>query len=334
MKNKYINDISTGDNLKKFVAVVKNINSKKTTTGAEFKDLTLSDNSGEINAKIWADNLDACEEVTIGDVISLDGTVDSFKGAIQLHIKSLEKVPVDKIELTDFVASYDGDLNALYSQINHYVKSVGNKFLKELLDVFFGDEKFKKKFKLNPGAQFIHHAFLGGLMRHLYEMLQLMDRVCELYPAINRDLLITGILLHDIGKMDELETSTSITRTNIGKLVGHITISSLKTDKAMAKIKNFPLELRNHVLHLILSHHGELSFGSPVKPMTSEALALHYIDQLSSKLDIINTQTQNNIDQPGTFTGKVFALDGEVYIPDYNDMQSAEEHQLKEQKLF
>jgi len=332
MKKNFITDLQVGQDLKGTAFAVKNITTRSTSAGKEYKDLILGDKTGDINAKIWTTSLSNCETPKNGEVVSIDALVEEYREKPQLNISYLQVLASDSIDLTEFMKSADTDLNTLYAIVDTSIKKMKDKYLKKLIGTFYGEKNFKERFKNAPGAQYIHHAYIGGLMEHVVEMLALADTVAELYPKINHDLLITGVLLHDIGKIDELTAEAAITRTRKGKLVGHIPMSSNLVYEAMKNIPDFPVDLSDQVLHLVLSHHGQLDYGSPVVPMTTEAFALHHIDQLSSKINIVYKKTLENSENTDSFTERIMPLGSELYIP--NGKKDNKKTDTIEQTLF
>ncbi len=325
MKTKFINSFQQGEQLTGTVLAVKQINTRTASNGTNYKDLVLFDKTGEISAKIWNGNLHSCPEIKSGDIIALNAIVEDFKGRLQLNIEKIELLDPTQVSLSNFVKAYDGDLNLLFSKFDRHIKLIKNPFLKKLAGHFLSNKKFKEKFKSAPGAQYLHHGYMGGLMQHLVEMLEISEKVCEIFPLINRELLIIGVLLHDIGKMDELETTATITRTRTGKLVPHLSYSANIAFEAINQIEKFPDELRDQVLHMILAHHGKIELGSPVRPMTLEAMALHLIDDISSKLTIMVEKINNHNQGGGTFTERIHALESEIYIPEnYEENNSSQ----------
>lgn len=297
--------------------VVRKIHSQRASNGKEYWNLTLADKTGEIYAKVWADNLASCDQVTGGDVVLVYGTVSEYKERKQIIIAKMIKS--DEFDMSDFIEKSQKDTAAMFDFIEQAISAIENKFVKKLVQSFFTDQNFIERFKSAPGAQKIHHAYVGGLLEHTYEMLKFAQCVEAEYPVINKDLLTAGALLHDIGKMEELAVSSDIERTVKGKLIGHLTIGALTIAKKMDAIKNFPEHLKNKILNLILGHHGKLEFGSPVKPMLLESQVLYRIDELSSKTNTAAREYELGLPTSEDFSEKNFALDTEIYIRNDDD---------------
>ncbi len=327
MKKIFVNELKTGQDLIDQTFLVKSQKKLKTSSNKEYWSLTLGDKTGEIDAKVWEDKLDTCESAKEGDAVLISGAVNEYKGKKQLIIESMQIT--EDYEISDFLQQTSKDIDKMFKIIEKNISGMQNKHLKSLLNQFYKDEEFSEKFKQAPGAKVIHHAYVGGLLEHVSEMLGYAEPVLKDYPNINKDLLITGILLHDIGKIDELETNSRIFQTLKGKFVGHIPIGTIKVAKEMDKIKDFPEELKDKVLHLILSHHGKLEFGSPVKPQLLEAVVLNYLDELSSKTNIAAKAYELGVNTPEQFSDKQFGLEGtQIYLGKHEDNDENNQAQL------
>jgi 3'-5' exoribonuclease len=329
MKNKYIVDLVAGDELADSAFAVKSVNAKTTTAGKSYKDLILVDRTGRVNAKIWEDKLGLAEDCAKGDIVVISGKVESYQGRNQINVKKLVKADEALTEWSDFVQKSEKDIEKVFAEIVKRINAVKNKPLKKLLLKFYGDAEWGKILKNAPGAETFHHAYVGGLLEHTEEMLLLAEKVADLFPRVNRDLLAAGVLLHDIGKTRELSLSSVISRTLDGELIGHITIGANLVSEEIKSIKNFPETLRQAVIHLILSHHGEGQYGSPVKPMMIEAFALHYVDQMSAKMNVASRLLREYEGSNLLFTEKNFILDSKLLIP-----LEIEEESDKPAKLF
>jgi 3'-5' exoribonuclease len=313
MKEKFIKDFQFNDKLVNEQFAIKAIRKGKTADGRDFFDLTAIDKTGEIAGKIWEDALVYCEIPTVGEIVSITASVGEFRDKQQLKVSAMKKIAEFSPE--DFLPSTSKNIDELWKYLKIKISEISDKDIKNLVNYFFADSEFIKKFKIAPGAEMLHHAYIGGLMEHTVEMLKLSDVVIESFSNIDRSLLIAGILFHDIGKMEELHMNHVIYRTIQGSLWGHISIGAIMVDKAIDEIKKFPEDLRLKIIHLILSHHGRLEYGSPVKPMTAEAIALNHLDDLSTKVRIVDdliSANEGNTDSD--FSDKNFALDTKIYL--------------------
>lgn len=312
MKRNFIKDLQSGDKITNENFAIKSIRKGKTQDGRDYIDLNLSDKTGEIQGKIWHDNIQACQEIEAGEIVELSAQVESFRDKLQLNITFLQKT--QEFDLENFLPKSEKDLNELWKQVKAAISEVNDGNIKKLLNYFYTNKEFTEKFKTAPGAEVIHHAYIGGLMEHIVEMLEINTTICNSFPSLNKDLMIAGILLHDIGKMEELNVTHTIHRTLEGYLIGHITLGAITTNKAIETIKEFPEKLQAEIIHLILSHHGKLEFGSPVKPMTKEAITLGYIDNLSAKTKTAIKVYNENQDGETLFSNHNFALETKLYL--------------------
>lgn len=312
MKNKFIKDLQSGDKISNELFAVKSVRKGKTMDGRDYIDVSLADKTGEIAGKIWTDNLPHCDNVTESDVVSVCAAVGEYRDKQQLTITFLQKT--ENFDIADFLPITACDIGALWQTIDSTVKKIENKSLRALVEHFFADEAFAEKFKRAPGAERVHHAYLGGLMEHTVQMVNAAEATLRDFPDMDKDLLLSGVLLHDIGKMDELAATHVICRTLDGNMIGHVSMGAMTIDKAMEKIKKFPEKLRAKMLNMILGHHGRLEFGSPILPMTREAIALHYIDNLSAKVNQADIAVRENQNGQQAFTDKIFALDTKLYL--------------------
>jgi len=312
MKEKCIKNLQPGDQVANFLVVVKEIKKGKTSQNKDFIDVVLGDRTGEIVGKIWEDNLANCDQFEVGQIISLGGKVNLFKDKPQLIISYLQKE--NNADQADFLPVSEQDIEVLFKSIQKHVDDLENDFLKKLAKVFFKDSAFVEKFKHAPAAERLHHAYVGGYVEHISEMLALADTLCEKYPRIDKDLLIIGVIFHDIGKLEELGLNSTIYRTIAGSLVGHLILGALSIDKAIDSIKDFPKLLRTKVMHLIASHHGKIEFGSPILPQTREAVALCQLDDLSTKVNVADKAIAANQSNDADFTDKIFALDTKLFL--------------------
>ncbi|MBT4722985.1 HD domain-containing protein [Candidatus Falkowbacteria bacterium] len=312
MKETFIKDLQFGDNITNEQFAVKSVKKGKTMNGKDFYDLTLTDKSGEIFGKIWEDKIPNCQETKEGDIIELSGKISEFKDKAQLVISFLQVV--DDFEVENFLPTTDKDIEAMWKKLKKFITEIKDKNIKELINYFFTKKEFTEKFKKAPAAEFIHHAYIGGLVEHTLEMLELSKVVKDFSPEIDSDLLTAGILLHDVGKLEELAVEHTITRTLPGSLVGHIPLGSITVNRAVAQLKDFPEDLHAKILHLVLSHHGKLEYGSPVKPAIPEAFALSYIDGLSAKVNTAVKVKKENDNGNVDFSNYNFALENKLYL--------------------
>ena len=275
--------------------------------GGSYFSVELRDASGQITAKKWDATLQDEEIFVTGNVISIIGETNRYKDALQLKILSAELVPLDSIDVDRFVKAPPVSKEELIKKFNNYVDSVKNADCKSLLNYMI--KKFGDKLYSYPAAVSIHHEYSSGLLMHSLTMADIASYLCKIYDA-NYDLLITGCLLHDLGKIIELEGPIVYKYSIEGKLLGHISIMVAEIRKAAEEL-NIKSEIPLLLEHMVLSHHGQQEFGSPVMPLTKEALLLSLIDNLDSKMVVINKAIAEV--EPGNFSNKVFSLDNRSF---------------------
>ena len=280
---RYINEFREGDTVSD-VYLCKSKNISKTKAGKTYYSLILQDKTGVIDTKIWELNngIDTVEQM---DYVRVEGTVTSFQGSLQLNVRRLRRVKEGEYMPQDYIPCSARDVNEMYKELVGYVNHIQNIYLRQLLVAFFGDKEFAKKFKEHSAAKRVHHGFLGGLLEHTLNVTKLCDYYCSQYPILNRDLLITAALCHDIGKVNELSDFPENDYTDEGQLIGHIVMGTLMVDEKIRGIQGFPVKLANELKHCILAHHGELEYGSPKKPALIEALALNFADNTDAKME-------------------------------------------------
>ncbi|MFH1561929.1 MAG: HD domain-containing protein [Nitrospirota bacterium] len=280
MPKQFIADLKEGDVVRsQFMVHKKQLRDFKNKPG-KFLTLLVADKTGQVEAKVW----DKAEEIALkfeeGDVVLLDGRVELYNDKPQLKVTNLVKV--DEYETGDFLPKTSKDVDELFNYITSV--DIQNRYLKSLLTSFFDDDGFVSLFKNAPAAKSLHHCYLGGLIEHTYEVIKMCELVCEIFPQIDRDFLLTGAILHDIGKMEELKFAKVFDYTDEGRLIGHVVMGERVVNEKMEAIPEFPKNLKMRMSHLLLSHHGEYEWGSPKKPKTLEACALHYADNLDAQV--------------------------------------------------
>lgn len=314
MKELFISDLKTGDQVFGETFAVKSYKKGATRNNKPFIDVELADNSGTIRGKIWSDDMAKAQAAEEGDVVTVNGTVEDFMGTPQLKITNLAKTKEYKLE--DLQQKSQFDIEKMWADLEKKISDIKNPHLSALCKNIFDDKKTADDFKKSPAAYRVHHAYVGGLLEHTWEMLKMADALKAHYPKINTDLVTCGILLHDIGKSFEFETETTIVFTDQGKLLGHIYLGAEKVKQNAPK--DMPKDLLSEVLHIILSHHGELEFGSPVVPMTTEAIAVFTIDHASAKLNTAYYHIHGGLGSE-TYTQYVRQLGTELYRSPYID---------------
>jgi 3'-5' exoribonuclease len=315
MKDIYINDLAAFEEGKLFDGYFMVLAKQQRTTKSNkpYLSLILGDKTGQLEGRIWTpEDPRIAKDFARGDIVKARGSASRFDDRLQMKIDQLRLAMQNEVDKSDLLPSTVYDVADLWRQLTGYVDSFTDPDLKLLLTTLLDDPALAGAYREAPAAKQLHHAWLGGLLEHVVSLLNLADRVASHYALLNRDLLLTGVILHDIGKISELSWETGFEYTVEGMLLGHIQIGSALVEKTMASLPDFPPRLKTLVLHMILSPHGKLEFGSPKLPMTPEALALSFIDDLDAKMQAISSEFEKAIREgkgPDELTGKVWALD-------------------------
>lgn len=294
---RYLEMLREGDRVSEiYLCKVKQV--AKTKAGKSYYSLILQDKTGNVDAKIWelGAGIDHFESM---DYIKIDGDVTSFQGSVQLNIKRVRRASEGEYVPEDYFPVSSKDLKQMYQELVEFVNSIKNDKLRQLVSSFFVDDKeFVKKFVYHSAAKSVHHGFVGGLLEHTLGVVKLCDFYTTRYPLINRDLLLSAALFHDIGKTEELSAFPQNDYTDEGQLLGHIMIGTEMIGARIRSITNFPDKLALELKHCILSHHGELEYGSPKKPALMEAVALSMADNTDAKIqtmtEIMQGAGENN----------------------------------------
>ena len=271
----------------------------KTKAGKTYYSLILQDKTASIDGKIWEIS-GAIAEFEQMDYIACEGQVTSFQGNLQVNISRVRVADEGEYDPTDYIPCTDKDIEKMYAEILEFIDSVEDKNLNRLLENYFkNNSDFIKEFKKHSAAKSVHHSFMGGLLEHTLAVTKLCDTYAKQYPVINRNLLITAALLHDMGKIYELSSFPENDYTDVGNLLGHIYMGARLIENECEKIEGFPETLRSELIHCILAHHGKMEFGSPKTPGIIEAFALHYADNTDAKLQTMTEIIKNAGDEMG-----------------------------------
>jgi 3'-5' exoribonuclease len=278
----WVKDITENDTIgSHYLAKEKRLG--KTRNGKPFISLTLADKTGEVEAKVWEDAERLFSMFHQGDVIEVKGNAEFFRGQVQITVSEL--IPLKgEMDLNIFLESAPGNTAQMMKTLIDILSGIKNIHLKALIDLFLADRQFVYQFKKAPAAKSFHHNYTGGLLEHTLSVCQMAIKVAEHYPRLDRELLLAGAFLHDIGKIEELKLNLQIDYTDEGRLLGHVVLGVVMVDQKLGELKQFPQELAARLKHLILSHHGQYEFGSPKRPKFLEAFALHMIDDLDAKI--------------------------------------------------
>jgi 3'-5' exoribonuclease len=315
MKDIYIADLANFDEGKLFDGffLVLAKQQRTTKTNKPYLNLILGDKTGQLEGRIWElSDPRIAKDFDKGDIVKARGSASRFDDRLQMKIDQLRKAHANEVDKTDLLPSTTYDVAALWSQLLAFVETFTNPDLKLLLATMLADRSIAQAYREAPAAKQLHHAWLGGLLEHVVSLLNLADRVAPHYPMLDRDLLLTGVILHDIGKVRELSWEIGFEYTIEGTLLGHIQMGIALTEQTIDSLPNFPPKLKTLVLHMILSHHGKLEFGSPKLPMIPEALVLNFLDDLDAKMQAMASEFEKSIREgkgPDELTGKVWSLD-------------------------
>jgi 3'-5' exoribonuclease len=300
-KEVYLKDIKQGDRVAStFLAAEKNM--AFSIKGAPYLNVRLKDKTGELDAKIWDNAMEWDQQFKKGDIIYVEGKASNYKNAIQISIVKVQKSAWEDMDPADYLPAVKGDVDAMYNALLAFVENIETQPLQKLLQSFLHQEKTAELFKKAPAAKGFHHIYLGGLLEHTLSVVRLLEKAAAHYPELKKDMLITGGILHDIGKIYEFSYDTIIDYSDEGRLIGHIVLGVQMIDKEIAAIADFPPQTAMELRHIILSHHGEFEFGSPKRPKTLEALVVHYMDDLDAKFNAFQTfmAASNNGDSDWT----------------------------------
>ena len=283
---KFIETLREGERINE-IYLCKSKQAALTKSGKPYDNVLLQDKTGTLDAKIWDPGSVGIDEFDALDYIAVTGDVTSFQGNLQLSIKRVRKVGEGEYEPENYLPVSDKDIDEMYQEMMGYIASVKNPYLSRLLHMFFDDAAFAKAFKFHSAAKSVHHGFVGGLLEHTVSVTRNCNYFAQNYPFLNRDLLLTAAMFHDIGKLKELSTFPANDYTDAGQLLGHIMIGAEWIGEKIREIDGFPEVLANELKHCILAHHGELEYGSPKKPALAEALALSFADNLDAKMETV-----------------------------------------------
>ncbi|MBW1859649.1 MAG: HD domain-containing protein [Deltaproteobacteria bacterium] len=287
-KKTFVDTIRAGQTVNDlFVVREKQLAYKK--DGNPYLTITLADRTGNVKAVAWDNVEEISKAFAAGDHVKVKGNATEYKGSLQLVVLNLARHDPSEVNPRDFLPSAERDVDQMLGRLIEISQTVENHYLSRLLSAFFEDTAFVDRFKIAPAAKKMHHAYLGGLLEHTLSMALLVQAIAGHYKGIDKDLLLTGGILHDIGKVDEFSYETHIDYSDAGRLLSHIVIGVEMLGAKIATINDFPEDLSLVLKHMIVSHHGTRDFGSPEPPMTLESIILHYLDELDAKVTAVRT---------------------------------------------
>lgn len=292
-KDIYIHDIKQGDKIASLFLVGEK-NMAHSQKGSAYLNVRLKDKSGEVDAKVWDNAAEVDKLFKKGDVVYIEGRVQVYRNALQVSIVNLHSCAPGEFNPSDFLPVSKLDTDAMFKDLIAYVNKITSEPIRALMNAFFLDEKTAELFRRAPAAKGFHHIYLGGLLEHTLSVVRLLDRAADHYPQLNRDLLLAGGMLHDIGKIYEFSYDSLIEYSAEGRMIGHLVMGVEMINKKIETIADFPPQLALEMRHIILSHHGEFEFGSPKRPKTREALVIHFMDDLDAKLNAFDSFVAND----------------------------------------
>jgi len=284
MEKIFVRDFTPNQNISTtFLVKSKELRAKK--TGGQFAMLTFADRTGDISGQWWDGFEDTIDTFDKDDIVFVRGLVNVYRNHLQIQIHRMRPCQPHEVDLTHYFPTTRFDVEAMFAELLGIIRDFQNPYLRQLLENIFADQETARKFKRAPAAKTMHHPYLGGLLEHTLSLVKLAKKVGGHYAGIDLDLLQTGAVLHDFGKIDELSYDRAFGYTNEGQMIGHLVMETIMVSDHIKQIDGFPDELRRHLLHLLLAHHGKLEYGSPKLPCTPEALMLAYLDDLDSKVE-------------------------------------------------
>ncbi len=297
-----------------FLVSAKEIRQKK--TGEPYLSLTLSDKTGEVDAKMWDNVAEVMDTFERDEFVKIKGLVSVYHNRIQLTIHKIRPMTDSEVDFADYFPASERDPAEMWAEVQGIVAGMANPHLKALLEAILSDEDVARRYRMAPAAKSIHHAFLSGLLEHVLSLVGMARLTASHYKQLDMDLLMTGVLLHDIGKIYELSYDRGFGYSDEGQLLGHIMIAMRMIGDKVAGLPDFPPRLRSLVEHMVLSHHGRLEFGSPKLPQFPEALVLHYLDDMDSKVECMRAVVANDRQVDGSFTNYIPSMERVVLKKD------------------
>jgi 3'-5' exoribonuclease len=311
MKSPYIKELEPNQIVSTFFLVQnKEIRQKK--SGEPYLSLSLCDRTGELDAKMWDNVVEVMETFERDDFVKVKGLIQIFHNRPQMTIHKMRRVGDHEVEFADYFPASERNPDEMLAELRGIVAGMKNAHLRGLLNAMLDDPEIARRYKIAPAAKQIHHAYLGGLIEHVLSLCGMAALAASHYRAVDLDLLLTGVVLHDMGKIYELSYERGFSYSTEGQLLGHIIIAMRMVAEKLAAIPDFPPRLRTLVEHMILSHHGQLEFGSPKLPQFPEAMLLHYLDDLDAKMECMRQMVDRDRQVEGLFTGYSPAMERSI----------------------
>ena len=311
MKSPYVSELQANQIVTAtFLVQHKDIRQKK--TGEPYLSMVLGDRTGEVDAKMWDNVAEVMDTFDRDDFLRIRGLLQVHQNRLQLTVHKLQRQSSDGVDFTDYFPASKRDPEDMFAELRGVIAGVQTECLRSLLNALMDDPEIASRYKIAPAAKTIHHAYLGGLIEHVLSLCTLAKMIASHYEHVDLDLLLTGVVLHDIGKIFELSYDRSFSYTSEGQLLGHIIIALRMMDEKIRSVPGFPPRLRTLIEHMVVSHHGEMEFGSPKVPLFPEALLLHHIDNLDSKMESMRCFLEKDRNVEGCWTGYIPSLERSV----------------------
>jgi len=326
-----ISSLKEGD----WVEEIYLVTSKQVSTaknGVTYLSLKLADKTGEIDGRLWDNADEVAGKFEREDFVRIKGMASNYQGSMQIKMKTLEKVDDSRIDMVNFLESSPRNIDDMVRELKAVADSVKNAHLRKLMDGFISDAAFMAAFRQAPAAKTLHHNYIGGLLEHVLELMNIARDLAKHFPSADKDLLTVGAFIHDIGKVKELAVKKSIGYTTEGRLLGHISLGYEMVTEKVNGISGFPGELAMLLKHIMLSHHGEYEFGSPKRPKIQEAIIINYLDDLSAKINNFQATLKKENVAAGEWTGFSKMHDRYLYRQTAYDSPSGEAEEIEEKR--
>lgn len=320
-QRRFIKDLAAGMTVEDEAFLIASKDLRTTTNGSLYIHCVLTDRTGQLLGRVWQATEQMYAQLTEGGFHRFRGRVENYKGSLQFIVDAMMPCDPNQIDLSDFMPQTGEDIPQMFERVKEILRQIKNKHVLALVKQFVTDEPLMARFRKSPAAIQMHHAFIGGLLEHTRNVLELALAVIPRYPDVSLDLVLAGIFLHDIGKTHELTYDTNFAYSNEGQLVGHIVQAAIWIDQKIRAVEAetgepFPPDIRIALIHIVLSHHGQYDFGSPKLPALPEAVAVHYLDNLDAKLNMYFNKIYGDNDPASDWTEYVRSLDVKIFKKD------------------
>jgi len=327
MGHRFINELVPGELLEDQVFLVLSKDLRSTTQGSLYIHVILGDRTGQLLGRVWQASEAMYRAIPEGGFLRVRGRTENYKGNLQFIVEAIAPVKPEEVDLADFLPRSQRDVEEMWERTKTILRRVENRHLRLLIKHFVQDEALMEGFKKAPAAVQMHHSYLGGLLEHTLNVLELGLLVTPRYPSLSMDLVLAGIFLHDLGKAEEMAYETNFTYTDCGQLVGHIVQCAVWIDRKVAAVEAesgepFPKPMRDALQHIVLSHHGKHEFGSPRLPAMPEAILVHLLDNIDAKLAQYFAAIQTDRDEHSNWTQYVRSLETKVFKADVMGAQA------------